>query len=145
VFSNASNYPAGVTDAHPHFNPVESVMEVKCEDDETEVVPTHELKEELGRLEQTLRGMVAGTVGLAMEQLPGVLKRVTALKERVEELEDVSNWECTFEGDVEVQITDNGATAEWTCPVCANPHSENIGEDDDPDRARDEAYDRKFD
>lgn len=146
MFSSAgSNYPAGVTDAHPHFNPVHSLMEVKCDDDETAIVPSHELKEELGRLEQTLRGLLAGTTSAALEQLPRVLERVTALRERVEELEDFGDFDCTYEGDVEVEIVDAGATAVWVCPTCGKEHREDIGEDDDPDRARDEAYDRKFD
>lgn len=145
MFSSASNYPPGVTDAHEHFNPVESLMEVKCDDDETAIVPSHEVKDRLAAIETQLLKMEDMTAQEAAGHIPDVLAGVKELYERVEELEDFGDFDCTYEGDVEVQITDNGCTAEWTCPVCGKGHSEDIGEDDDPDRARDEARDREYD
>lgn len=143
MFSH-SNYPAGVTDAHPHFNPVHSLMAVECDEGETAIVPSEEIKTELTALEQTIRGMLAGTTSAALEQLPRVLERVTQLRERVEEQEDFGEFECTFEGDVEVEIVDAGATAVWTCPACGKEHREDIGEDDDPDDAYDRAREAKM-
>ena len=50
------HYPAGVTDAHPHFNPSERPVTVSCTSEEAYVVPATAvadaleiIREELGR------------------------------------------------------------------------------------------------
>ena len=132
------NYPAGVTDAHPHSNPNETTERLECGADEVMVVPSFAVKGELGRLEQTIRGMLVGTMR-DLERLPRVLERITALREQVEELEKEGGYECPFNDYVDTVVSEE---AHWDCPVCGTERvSDTIPEDRDPDEGWDNRHD----
>lgn len=116
-----SNYPMGVSDSHPYFNPQEGSVHVTCNNDEAKVVPSHAVHEMLTRIEE-----VAATGNkLGTERL------IADLKMLVTNVERDSDYECPFSGVMDVAISEE---AEWTCPVCGGTRTSDTTPDErDPD------------
>lgn len=118
-------YPAGVTGNEPQISgPGEAVVQVECDGEEATVVPSLVVTPVLADLRYTLNHMMHLSADEAALRLPGILKAVEDLTERVEELEDNADFECPFDGDVDMQFV--GPNQRWTCPVCAKEHEESI-------------------
>ncbi|QWY82790.1 hypothetical protein PP641_gp050 [Arthrobacter phage SilentRX] len=129
-----SNYPDGVTDAHPHFNPSERPVTVSCTSDEALVIPSFLVKGELQRI-LDLTGHAANMAEVE-EQLRLLLAEVSD-----NELE--GTYECQWEGEVELPVSEE---AEFDCPRCGVTQTTDTlpderDPDDDYDRMRDERYD----
>jgi hypothetical protein len=123
----ASNYPPGVSDSHPYFNPPgEAEVEVVCESEEAVVIPSFWIKSELIALRDQTKGLPAK-----------VSERLSEILIRIYDLEADGDYECKFGGKVE--LPGETADAEWDCPVCGTAHTEDtMTEDEDPDRGWDE-------
>jgi hypothetical protein len=120
------NYPAGVTDAHPHFNDEERPVTVQCTSDESLVIPSFMVKAELQDiLALAATGNKAGTE--------------TALHNLLSEIGDLEKeggYECTFEGELDLPVS---VEAEWDCPRCGSTQTtDTLPDEVDPD----EAYER---
>lgn len=124
-----SNYPAGVTDAHPEFNPP-GELQVICGSEESVVIPVRVVKEELARLVKSVGHLIESPTSVAAQALPPLQQSLQQLLERVEGLEDNGSFACPWEGEVQPDM-DNGS-ANWDCPVCGE-HNQTIVEDDEPD------------
>lgn len=126
----SSNYPAGVSDAHPHFNPAPvSASAVECGADEALVVPSFKVKTSLTGILLAMRG---GYRDLAEGMIEKLLEQVT-------ELEQEREYECPFNDQVDLEESE---CAIWDCPVCGNEReTDNAPEERDPDYE----YDRRGD
>lgn len=137
VFGAAGNYPPGVSDAHPYFNPApEVVVTVTCESEECCVVPSYAVKAGLYELEDMVKKILRLPLSQMAEQLPDLQKQIVTTRERVEELEDRGDYECPFEGEVEAP--GQQAEAEYDCPVCGEPRKVDTIDEPDPDRGWDD-------
>ena len=129
------NYPAGVTDAHPHFNPQEGSVSVTCGADEALLVPAFAIKTEL--LELT--AMIENMPDLPNLALVGLLVKVRQIQNQVDTLEQEREYECPFEDVMDVDISEE---AHWDCPVCGQERvSDTLPEERDPDEGWDNRYD----
>ncbi len=131
----SSNLPAGVTDAHPHFNPREGSVHVTCGNDEAQVVPSHVIRVALEELRILAGGNYKGDSGLGRPANMGtVLQRIEGLTQQLAAWEKGSDYECPFEGVVDVAISEE---ADWVCPVCgASRTTDTLPEERDPDEER---------
>jgi hypothetical protein len=116
-----SNYPAGVTDAHQHFNPQEVDLDLKCEAEEMELVPSYWVKAKLleirGRLDRWTH-----------EEIKQAL---TDVLDTVYELEDNGTYDCPFHGPFTLPVSEE---AEWDCEICGTTHKvDTVPEAVDPD------------
>lgn len=125
-----SNYPAGVSDAHPHFNPPEE-MQVICGSEESTVIPSFELKAEMKRLIASVTHLQSVPTSVAIAAIPALEQSLTNLLDRVEELEDNGSYACPFEGEVQPEL--DGGAANWDCPVCGETNQTILEDDDEPD------------
>lgn len=130
-----SNYlPDGVTDAHPYFNPQEGSVHVVCGNDSATVVPVHALNAGLEKLTALLSAIPTGT--MAYGPSPTAAKAegrrvVEDLQALIEHAEQESDYECPFEGVMDVAISEE---AEWTCPLCGSLRTSDTTPDErDPD------------
>lgn len=135
----SSNYPAGVTDAHPHFNPApERATAVECGADSALVIPSFAVKAELYELQQ----MIISVQLLAPEaQLHkfGLVTKIENMIERINGLEQEREYECGFNDEIDLEESE---CAQWVCPDCGNDReTDNAPEDRDPDYE----YDRRGD
>lgn len=134
-----SNYPDGVTDAHEHFNPAETLIEVECTTEEALVVPTFAVKEELDRLREKMDGLSASGWAVSNKDARSVVDGLAKLLEQIEEAEREGDYECQWKGEKELPVSEE---AEWVCPRCGQTQtSDTIPEDRDPD----EGWDRRGD
>jgi hypothetical protein len=134
-------YPAGVTDAHPHFNPPrESATAVECGADEALVVPSHMFKTALEELRVLAGGDYKGDGGLNRPASMGtVLLRIEQLIDSIPLLEQEREYECPFKDELDLEESE---CARWDCPVCGNEReTDSLPEDRDPDYE----YDRRGD
>lgn len=129
------NYPAGVTDAHPHFNPNEHSVTVSCTSDEAMTVPAHAVQEELAEvkrlldLSQSRHGTLLNATYLQLGHAVGRLQRI----QREE------SYECQWEGTLDLPYSEE---AEFTCPRCGvTQTTDTIPEDRDPDEGWDNRHD----
>ncbi|QOP66196.1 hypothetical protein SEA_DANIELLEIGNACE_56 [Arthrobacter phage DanielleIgnace] len=128
--------PAGVTDAHPIFNPPgDSVVTVTCESEECVVVPAYSVKARLNELNEFVESLQDLSANTAAMNIPNLLHKIASFREEVEALEDQGSWNCTFEGELELP---QEADVEFDCPICGEArHTDNIPErDEDDDRDR---------
>lgn len=133
------NYPAGVTDAHPHFNPPREVAtDVECGADEALVVPSFHLKAALSELAELL-----DEKQWTLTRQRTAILRVAALQEQIRELEQESSYTCPFHDDLDLEESE---CARWVCPVCGNDReTDTLPEEQDPDRAYEEMRDARYD
>jgi hypothetical protein len=130
------NYPAGVTDAHPHFNPRERPVTVDCTSDEALVVPSFTIKADLIRLRE-LTGH-----GANMAEVDDLL---AAMQHKIDEVEREGGYECQWVGELDLPVSEE---AIWDCPRCGVENTTDTileDEDLDPDRAYDEMRDARYD
>lgn len=125
------NYPAGVTDAHPYFNPPRvSASAVECGADEALVVPSFAVKEaliEIGGYINKLRKFNPKDG----EMLMSIGTKIALLEARIDELEQEREYECPFNDEVDLEESE---CARWVCPVCGNDReTDNAPEERDPD------------
>lgn len=129
-----SNYPAGVSDNHPYFNPKETSAAVECGADEAFVVPVHVIREGLAEIAKLLEYQPYRPV-----EIGKVENAVNALRAKIEVLQQEREYECPFIGDMDLEESE---CARWDCPVCGNEReTDTIPEERDPD----EAWDRRGD
>lgn len=117
------NYPAGVTNAHPHFNPPREIAAgVECGADEALVVPSFIIKTSLARIRQ-LTGHAAN--------MDDVDLMLAALQFKIDELEQEREYECPFHDEIDLEESE---CARWVCPVCGNEReTDTLPEERDPD------------
>ena len=137
------NYPAGVTDAHPHFNPDERPVTVSCTTEEALVVPSFAVKAELNDLQEFVTRLakqaVEGDMPWASETLGSINDRISAMRERVEDIEREGGYECQWVGELELAVSEE---AEFDCPRCGvEQTTDTIPEDRDPDEGWDNRHD----
>jgi hypothetical protein len=127
--------PAGVTDAHPPSTPPrESATAVDCGAHSALVVPSFAVKADLIELEVFLTKLCRFNPN-DVPMLEDIKGRVTKLKERVDELEQETEYECPFSDEVDLEESE---CARWDCPVCGNEReTDNLPEDRDPDYEHD--------
>lgn len=128
-----SNYPAGVTDNHPHFNPPRvSASAVECGADEALVVPSFGLKAALEELRVLAGGDYKGDGGLNRPANMGtVLRRIEQLIDSIPLLEQEREYECPFNDEVDLEESE---CARWVCPECGNDReADTLPEERDPD------------
>jgi hypothetical protein len=127
-------YPAGVTDAHPHYNPPkESATAVECGADEALVVPSFAVKAALNELGDYL--------DLSIKHRPNdqpilstIRAKVQAIYDSIPLLEQEREYECPFADELDLEESE---CARWNCPVCGNEReTDNLPEDRDPDEER---------
>jgi hypothetical protein len=131
-------YPAGVTDAHPHFNPPrESATAVECGADSALVIPSFAVKAALIEIAELLERIPTATAAYAPSPAAArkkALERVKALQEQIDELEQETEYECPFNDELDLEESE---CARWNCPVCGNAReTDNLPEDRDPDEER---------
>lgn len=131
-----SNYPMGVSDSHPHFNPPRvSASAVECGADEALVMPAHTVVEGLKDLERYINSL---TKGRGMEERPhtvqileSIVNQIGQLQERLAPLEQETEYECPFADEVDLEESE---CARWDCPVCGNEReTDTMPEERDPD------------
>lgn len=129
------NYPAGVSDSHPYFNPQEASVHVVCGNDEAAVVPSYAITKALEKLRR-----LTGDGGLNRPASHGtIVEHIDLMQELVELSERETGYECPFEGVMDVDISEE---AEWTCPLCgATRVSDTLPEERDPDEGWDSRHD----
>lgn len=127
------NYPMGVTDAHPHFNPApERATAVECGADEALVVPSRMFKTALEELRVLAGGDYKGDGGQGRPANMGtVLLRIEQLIDSIPLLEQEREYECPFNDEIDLEESE---CARWDCPTCGNEReTDNLPEDRDPD------------
>lgn len=137
-----SNYPAGVSDSHPYFNPPREIaVQVECDAVETAVLPSHAVNAVLQELrEYVTRQVKAGQNG--SEILLGVVGRIERSGLRLGTLEQEREYECEFSGEVEMAESEE---AEWQCPDCGATRTKDTLPEQDPDDDRyDEMKDARY-
>lgn len=124
------NYPAGVTDAHEHFNPSETYIEVECTTEEALVVPSFAVKAQLIKL----REMASAVPGAS--KLYDELGLALTL---IDEIERDGDYECQWKGEMELPVSEE---AEWDCPRCGQTQTtDTVPEGRDPDEGWDSRHD----
>lgn len=127
---NNSNYPAGVTDAHPHFNPAEGSFAVECGADEALVIPSFAVKAALIELAMHAQHPANGAT---------IVAKIKALQDLIDEMEQEREYECGFKDTLDLDVSEE---AHWDCPRCGNERTtDTVPEDRDPDAGWDERYD----
>lgn len=126
----SDNYPAGVSNSHPHFNQTEVTVEVQCGREEATVVPENAIAMGLDELLDLL-----SPTRWKSTPLGTLLTKVSVLRQQVTDLSRDGEYECPYEGEVEVEVRED---AEWTCPLCGATHEiDSTPEGPDPDAAWD--------
>jgi hypothetical protein len=129
-----SNYPDGVSDAHPYFNPSERPVTVSCTSEESKVVPTAAVKETLASISRLVE-----EEQWTLNRHRNAVAKVAALQLQIEDIERESDYECQWVGEMELPVSEE---AMWTCPRCGSENStDTIPEERDPDEAWDSRYD----
>lgn len=130
-----SNYPDGVSDAHPYFNPPREIAAtLECGADSAQVVPSFAVKAALNEITDLLQRVGSPTAAYDATRASSkkkVLERIKALQTEIDELEQEADYECDFRGEVDVEESE---CARWDCPVCGNEReSDTMPEERDPD------------
>jgi hypothetical protein len=128
------NYPAGVTNSHPYFNPPREIAtELECGADEALVIPSFTVKAHLNDLSDFLNRKSKGRMvdERTVEMLESIVSRVTTLQKAITEVEQEREYECPFKGEVDVEESEE---AHWDCPVCGGDRTaDTMPEERDPD------------
>jgi hypothetical protein len=132
-----SNYPEGVTDAHPHFNPSERPTTVDCTSDECKVVPTAAIKDTIAEI-----GKLLEEKKWTLDRHRQAVDLVAALQFKVDEIERESDYECQWVGELELPVSED---AQWTCPRCGSEQTTDTLPDEDPDRDYEDYRDSRYD
>lgn len=135
-----SNYPAGVTDAHPYFNPEEVNVMVECGAEEALVLPSFAVKQKLNDLQEFVTRLAKQQdAGFTKDILDTLAGRIENVREELEPLERESDYECPYRDERLLPVSEE---AEWDCPDCGNTHStDTLPEGPDPDEGWDNRYD----
>lgn len=122
-----SNYPAGVTDNHPHFNPPAiSASAVECGADEALVLPNYWVQLKLNEILNICHRLDPNSV-VATELVDKIDK---VLAESLK-LSATAEYECPFNDEVDLEESE---CARWDCPVCGNEReTDTLPEERDPD------------
>jgi hypothetical protein len=124
------NYPAGVTDAHPHFNPSETLIEVECTTEEALVVPVHLVQDRLAALKNLIDDPNTTRAALLF-QLGHTAGTVDRHKKE-------GTYECDWTGELELPVSE---AAEWDCPRCGvTQTTDTLPDDVDPDEGWDSRH-----
>lgn len=134
-----SNYPAGVSDSHPYFNPPREIATgVECGADEALVIPSFAVKAALTEMKHMVSQLREDErIGGATRDLMN--GKITWLQERIDEWEQEREYECPFHDEIDLPESE---CAQWVCPVCGNDReTDTLPEERDPD----EGWDRRGD
>lgn len=125
-----SNYPAGVSDNHPYFNPPREVSTaVECGADSALVVPSFAVQ---AALTEILKVAESGNRA-------GTERKIAELLAVIPDWEQEAEYECPFNDEIDLEESE---CARWDCPVCGNEReTDNLPEERDPDYE----YDRRGD
>lgn len=115
----SSNYPAGVSDSHPHFNPGETPINMTCEAEEALVVPSFAIKAALIRIREVAE---SGNTG-------ATIRLVAALQREIDDIETETDYDCQWQDELELPVSE---CTEWDCPRCGAAHVS----DTDPEGGR---------
>lgn len=111
-----SNYPAGVSDAHPYFNPGEVPINMTCEAEEALVVPSFAIKAALIEIHALAGGGYKGDGGQNRPANHGtIVQRIEQLQRLIDEAETETDYDCSWEGEMELPVSEH---TEWDCPRC---------------------------
>lgn len=126
-----SNYPAGVSDSHPYFNPPrESATAVECGADEALVLPNYWVQVKLNELLN-----IAHRFPTEDRDVQALVKKLDDALAETLKLAKSAEYECPFNGEVDLEESE---CARWDCPVCGNEReTDNLPEDRDPDYEHD--------
>lgn len=141
------HYPAGVTDAHPHFNPDVTYREFECGADEATVIPSFAVKAALIELETYINALTKGRLmderPHTVQMLQSVVARVQDLQRQIDGMEQDCEYECGWKGELELDVSPE---AEWDCPRCGNTRTtDTLPEGQDPDDAYDRMREARYD
>ena len=103
----SSNYPAGVSDSHPYFNPGEVPIDMICEAEETLVVPSFAIKMALTELRHLADGTYPGA--------RVIVNHIEKLQKLIDEIETETDYDCQWKGEMELPVSEH---TEWDCPRC---------------------------
>lgn len=111
-----SNYPAGVSDSHPYFNPGEVPILMTCKAEEALVVPSFVIKTALNEIHTLAGGSYKGDGGQNRPVNHGTLIRcIEQLQKLIYNIEAEADYECEWEDELELPVSDH---TEWDCPRC---------------------------
>ena len=128
-----SNYPDGVSSAHPYFNPPREIAAgVECGADEARVLPEFAVRVQLSELAAYVQRRAF--VSNSEEEV----KALEAVNERVQKmlidwvpLGQEREYECPFNDELDLEESE---CARWNCPVCGNEReTDTMPEERDPD------------
>lgn len=126
------NYPAGVTDAHPHFNPDERPVTVSCTSDEALTVPSFAIKADLIQLKEFADGFAEVALNeVDRDRFVTLGFMVKQLYDRAADIEREESYECQWVGELELPVSEE---AQFDCPRCGvEQTTDTVPEDRDPD------------
>ena len=128
------NYPAGVTDAHPHFNPQEGSFAVECGADEALVVPNYWVQLRLNEILNRVYRLPSES-----REVQELVKKLDATLKEASEMAQEREYECGFKDTLDLDISEE---AHWDCPRCGNERTtDTVPEERDPDEGWDNRYD----
>lgn len=135
------NYPAGVTDAHPHFNPNEHSVTVSCTSDEALTVPSFAVKADLIQLKEFADGFsIVAQDARDGDRFTTLGMMIGQLQRKIDEMEREESYECQWEGTLDLPYSEE---AEFDCPRCGvTQTTDTIPEDRDPDEGWDNRHER---
>jgi hypothetical protein len=131
-----SNYPDGVSDSHPYFNPAPvSASAVECGADSALVLPAHAVKVTLDELQAYIARLAKmakdGDMLWAAETLDTIWNWTHAKREALQPLVQEREYECPFKDEVDLEESE---CARWDYPVCGNEReTDNAPDERDPD------------
>jgi hypothetical protein len=136
----SANYPDGVTDAHPHFNPSETYTEVECTTEEALVIPSFEIKADLVQLKEFADGFsIVAQDARDGDRFTTLGMMIGQLQRKIDEIEREGDYECQWKGEQELPVSEE---AEWDCPRCGvTQTTDTVPEDRDPDEGWDNRHD----
>lgn len=103
----SSNYPAGVSASHPHFNPGEVPINMICEAEEALVVPSFAIKAALIELHYLANGTYPGA--------NVIVNHIEKLQKLIDETETETDYDCQWQDELELPVSEH---TEWDCPRC---------------------------
>lgn len=132
-----SNYPDGVSDSHPYFNPSETYVEVECETEEALVVPSFFIKSELTMIKTFAEEFASAARDDAnWDRFVTLRMMIDQLQGKIDEVEREGDYECQWKGEQELPVSEE---AEWDCPRCGQTQTtDTVPEDRDPDEGWDQ-------
>jgi hypothetical protein len=129
----SSNYPAGVSDSHPYFNPPAiSANAVECGADEARILPEFLVRVQVMELAHFVQHRIhVSDSDQEVKSLEAVNERVQKMLIDWAPLAQEREYECPFNDEIDLEESE---CARWNCPVCGNEReTDTMPEERDPD------------